>query len=175
MRIGPAPRRRTGDPMLTHLPWIREGTPMEPTAAFGAWLRQRRKALDLTQETLARRVGCAEVTIQKIEADERRPSREVAVRLAHALEVPATEQELFIRCARGERAADRLPVPTMQAGVPTVIQTPRHATLPAPLTPLIGRAHEVAAVCLLVQRPDVRLVTLTGVGGTGKTRLAFQV
>ncbi len=48
------------------------------------------------------------------------------------------------------------------------------ANLPTPLTPLIGREREVAAVCTLLQRPEVRLVTLTGPGGIGKTRLGLQ-
>jgi predicted ATPase/DNA-binding CsgD family transcriptional regulator len=51
----------------------------------------------------------------------------------------------------------------------------RFYNLPAQLTPLIGREQEIQAVCSLVRRPAVRLVTLTGPGGVGKTRLSLQV
>jgi len=69
----------------------------------------------------------------------------------------------------------------------SIAESPEHRTLPlknaaayfsnlpAQLTSLIGREREVMAVCTLLQRPDVRLVTLTGTGGIGKTRLSLEV
>lgn len=84
---------------------------MEESASFGAWLRRQRKARDLTQPEVAHRVGCAVITIQKIEADERRPSKDIAARLADVLALAPEERDGFLAAARGERAVDRLPGP----------------------------------------------------------------
>jgi predicted ATPase/DNA-binding CsgD family transcriptional regulator len=47
--------------------------------------------------------------------------------------------------------------------------------VPLPFTPLIGRKHEVQEACILLRNPNVRLLTVTGAGGIGKTRLALQL
>src|SRR5512137_356579 len=76
---------------------------MNPEQSFGYFVRQRRRELDLTQEELARRVGCAAITIRKIEADDARPSVQVAERLAMALAIPLDNRAEFVRRAREAR------------------------------------------------------------------------
>src|SRR5689334_5332278 len=70
----------------------------DPT--FGPWLRTQRRARDLTQEKLARQVGCSSDLIAKIEAGQRRPSRQVAELLATALDIAAADRASFIQWAR---------------------------------------------------------------------------
>jgi len=165
--------------------------------SLGLWIKRRRKALDLTQGDLARRVGCAEVTIQKIEADERRPSAQIAALLASHLQLAADERIRFIQVARAEQGADRL-APLAQSvargtfvvaqAVSSAADTARQrrsrrpGNLPTPPTALIGRAREIEQICALLRRnpdggrgADIRLLTLTGPGGVGKTRLGLQV
>jgi serine/threonine protein kinase/DNA-binding XRE family transcriptional regulator len=84
---------------------------MKSSASFGYWLRRRRKALDLTQEQLAQRVGCSAGMVRMIEADERRPSRQMAERLADCLALGLDERATFIKAARAELVPDQLASP----------------------------------------------------------------
>jgi len=88
---------------------------MEQPSSFGAWLKRRRQAVGLTQDELARRVGCAVATIRKIESDERRPSLQIAELLADHLGLPEQDRERFLRVARGRPFADELPEPSAPA------------------------------------------------------------
>jgi len=151
---------------------------------FGPWLRRRRRELDLTQSQLAQQVGCVADTVRKLEAGMRRPSRAMAERLALCLSVSAEERAAFLDAARAGRApCDHGQAPTRTAATtavalvePTLLETPpRTNRMPAPMTSFIGREWEVATISTRLRTPEVRLVTLTGAGGVGKTRLALQI
>ena len=148
---------------------------MNPETRFGVWVRRRRKTLDLTQMELARRLGCSLSLIVKIESDERRPSRQIAELLATHLEIPPEQRELFLKVARKAKAVDNLdelPVPVPEVSAPPQPSLQSH--LPRPLTPIVGRGHELEVLRQQIQNPACRLLTLTGPGGVGKTRLALE-
>jgi predicted ATPase/transcriptional regulator with XRE-family HTH domain len=150
---------------------------METELSFGAWIRRRRKALDMLQKDLADRVGCSVSALQKIELDERRPSRELAERMAVCLDVPPNERAAFVQIARGERLVEQL-ADSHPPAAPAPVSAPAPArarpALPMPPTPLVGRDVELAAIARLLDASQCQLLTLVGPGGIGKTRLAVE-
>ncbi|HVO70443.1 MAG TPA: helix-turn-helix domain-containing protein, partial [Aggregatilineaceae bacterium] len=140
---------------------------MQPDNPFGNWLRQRRKALDLTQAELAQQVGCALVTMKKIETGVRRPSKQIAERLATVLAIEPSAQAAFVAFARELSAT---PPAGLAAGMGS---GPAHH-LPSQPTTFVGRSRELADIRQRLDDPDCRLLTLVGPGGIGKTSLAVE-
>ena len=161
--------------------------------SFGAWLRQRRRALDLTQAELAARLFCAKGTVRRLEADDLRPSKQLAEQIAAVFAVPDEQRAAFIAFARTgtqdgppvdfvRTQPEPLPSPTalpspaaLPSTAPPVARTARRYPLPSAASPLLGRAHTVEAAVELLLDPAVRLVTLVGPPGVGKTRLALAI
>ena len=132
----------------------------EPASSFGQWLRRRRKALDLTQEGLARTVACSRFAIRKIEADERRPSRRLAERLAEKLAIPVGERASFLAAARSVREAARLDVPSRDS------------------SPFVGRDKEWRRLAALLEQAGAgagQAVLIAGEPGIGKSRLLAEL
>jgi predicted ATPase/transcriptional regulator with XRE-family HTH domain len=151
---------------------------LEAISSFGTWLKLQRKASDMTQAELARRLGCATVTLQKIELDERRPSKQLAERMAIVLNIPTAQHPAFVRAARGQLATDWFIAEADPDEMPIMAWTPsprRRHNLPAQSTSFIGRKREVGQARALLCQVDVRLLMLTGPGGTGKTRVSLQL
>lgn len=165
-------------------------------ATFGSLLREHRLAAGLTQEALAERSGVSLRTIQEVEAGHVRPRRVTALSLAEALNLSDSVREELLRTAvpRPRRrhsgasgdgtdrqdVAEVVPMPASPAEDvvkgPVLVALPRPArtNVPWPVSSLLGREAELAAIRDLIAEEHQRLVTLTGVGGSGKTRLAIQ-
>jgi predicted ATPase/transcriptional regulator with XRE-family HTH domain len=141
--------------------------------SFRQWLREQRKAYGYTQEELAQRVGCSVVTMRRIEEGVLRPSRQLAELITDGLEVPPKERDELVLRARTEPLTHATIAGASQA-VEKCPRCPVH-NLPTPATPLIGRTHEVATVRALLETPSIRLLTLSGPPGVGKSRLALAV
>src|SRR5258708_22748859 len=140
---------------------------MKFNGSFGNWLKQRRKALDLTQQDVADQVAWSVVTIRKIEGDVARPSKQIAERLADVLAVASDERAAFVRSAR--KVTDQPPALPIDLTPVTPVDN-----LPQQMTPFIGRVSELAHLAERLSDPDCRLLTLVGPGGIGKTRLALE-
>lgn len=147
----------------------------EEPQAFSGLVRAFRKRAGLTQEELAARAGLSLDAVGLLERGERRrPQRETIRLLAAALGLSDAERTRFAAVARAPGPEQPPALPTPAAPLPSVAPPTPH-TLPAPVTSLVGRVRAVADVIALLRRPDARLVSLTGPGGVGKTRLALAV
>jgi predicted ATPase/DNA-binding XRE family transcriptional regulator len=138
-----------------------------PAASFAALLRQHRTASGLSQAALAERAGLSTRAVSDLERGLRRaPYRETLRMLAAALGLTAADRaalEAAVDRGRGSLSGSQ---PRAGGAAPT---------LPAVVTPLIGRAAETASLRSQLRRGEARLVTLTGPPGIGKTRLALAV
>lgn len=132
---------------------------------FGAALSRLRLAAALSQEELAERAGLSARAVSDLERGIRQRPRPESLRLlADALDLAGSERQQFIAAAQpGHQASAARP------------PADRRVAVPRPVTPLLGRERDQAAVIPLLRRDDVRLVTLTGPGGVGKTRLGIEI
>jgi non-specific serine/threonine protein kinase len=139
-------------------------------ATFGELLRRHRLSVGLTQEELAERAQVSPRAISDLERGQRnRPWRETVQLLATALNLePSQRAELQAAARRGGAPS------TESAGrLPAEIDVSRRTNLPIQLTSFVGREREIVEVRRRLEA--TRLLTLTGPGGCGKTRLALQV
>jgi transcriptional regulator with XRE-family HTH domain len=140
---------------------------------FSDWIKLRRKQLDLTQAELAERACCSVFALRKIEAGERRPSKQLAGMLAKALEIREEDHATFIKVARGELGIEKLLV-LDHTSIPLAAPETLKGNLPRLLTPFVGREPELTALAGLLRDPQCSLLTIVGPGGIGKTRLAIE-
>ena len=147
------------------------------TPSFGALIRQLRLANGLTQAVLAERAGVAERTIQELERRAARPRRDTVRRLIAALNPPPEERSQLESIPPSPRRVVGDAGPLRQQRRRQLSDTVgRHpGNLSLLRSRLIGREQETEAVRHLLLDAEVALVTLTGSGGVGKTRLALQV
>lgn len=147
-----------------------------PDPTFGALLRQARRAAGFTQKELAARARISADAISVLERGlTRAPHQETLDLLAEALQLTPVERVQWEQATRGMRLPGFAPEPPNGMNQAPACPPPGITRqLPIPATPLIGREQEVQAICALLQRPEVRLLTVTGSAGVGKTRLALQ-
>ena len=148
----------------------------EPGLSFAGLLRQLRREARLTQEELAEAASVSPRSVSDLERGINHTARkDTAVLLAGALSLSGPVRDLFVAAARGRvPAADVLAAVRGEARGASVARADTAAGgvhgFPSVLTSFIGRAEAVCKVADLLDQ--YRLVTVTGPGGVGKTRVA---
>ena len=143
----------------------------ETATAFGAWLRRQRESMGLSPDELARRLDPQAPPVESFEAGAQRPTRAQAEALADLFSVPSEQRAAFVLFASTDLDTDDDAPPD----APWVVRVRPPSNLPVQLTSFVGREGEVDRVATMLARPDVRLLTLLGPPGIGKTRLSLEV
>ena len=141
--------------------------------SFGRLLRQFREARSLTQEELAGRAALTVKAVGALERGERtRPYPHTVRALADALELDADERARLVQSVpRRAIAPSAVELPSSGHAA----QSTATYAMAAPPHPIIGREDAVTQVLDAIRRDRRRLITLTGPGGVGKTRLATEI
>jgi predicted ATPase/DNA-binding XRE family transcriptional regulator len=130
---------------------------------FGARLKALREAAGFTQEKLATVAGLSVHAVSALERGERRrPHVETMRALSAALDLAGATRDAFFESARSQAQA-------------TAVDELIGASLPVPMTALLGRDSDVETLRQWLADPAARLITLIGPGGVGKTRLALEL
>lgn len=153
----------SGGVHIRTLRWYPWGMPEQGTS-FGIRLRSLRQAAGLTQEELASRAGLSPNAVSSLERGTRRRPQPHTVRsLSEALNLSEDER------------ASLLAVVPRPGEAPVASKAIPNPSLPDSVTPLLGRERELEEIASLLGTGNIRLLTLTGIGGVGKTRLAVAV
>ncbi|HJR61810.1 MAG TPA: helix-turn-helix domain-containing protein [Vicinamibacterales bacterium] len=134
-----------------------------PPGSFGVQLRTLREAAGFTQEELATIAGLSVHGVSALErGHRRRPQLETVRALSAALDLTGPTRDAFLASARA-------------SALVTAVDELSGASLPLPLTALLGRESDVQVLRQWLAEPAFRLVTIVGPGGVGKTRLALEL